>query len=159
MLLAIALTAHLVSGSGVELQEGYRAGNRFFFIASPIPGGVDRFGRPIVLESVAAAAFIELAAAAASEGVAIEVNYGFRTFGQQAQLYREQPNLTAEPGHSAHQSGRAVDISLKSPGGRKNPRASVVYKWLRANAKTFGFYEAVAGEPWHWQFSPTQGTK
>lgn len=55
---------------------------------------------------------------------------------------------TALPGRSNHQGGRAIDFSEagKSAGGKD----SKAYKWLRANAIKYGFYNKIDVEPWHW---------
>jgi len=57
---------------------------------------------------------------------------------------------TARPGHSMHESGKAVDFTcgnqtMKAAGGAN----SACFKWLSANAKTYGFYN-LASEVWHW---------
>ena len=73
----------------------------------------------------------------------------------------------AQPGHSEHQLGLAVDILL--PGqeagvslGGANFQNTAQYAWLLENAHRFGFilsypyhYSHVTGyayEPWHWRF-------
>ena len=50
---------------------------------------------------------------------------------------------TATPGHSMHETGRAIDFD------RSSTRGTTVYRWLRANASRFGFYN-LPSEPWHW---------
>lgn len=55
-------------------------------------------------------------------------------------------NLAAEPGKSNHQSGIAMDINTKGPGGRK------AYKWLVRNALKYRVIRAVATERWHWEY-------
>jgi LAS superfamily LD-carboxypeptidase LdcB len=53
---------------------------------------------------------------------------------------------TARPGHSMHERGLAIDFTT---GGRTLTTGSAGYRWLRANAASYGFYN-LPGEPWHW---------
>ena len=55
-------------------------------------------------------------------------------------------NRAARPGHSNHQSGRALDIAVSSPGA---------LAWLSHNGSRFGFKRTVRGEPWHWEYVNT----
>jgi len=50
---------------------------------------------------------------------------------------------TAKPGTSQHEIGLAIDFSNCSS------RGSACYRWLSANAASFGFYN-LPSEPWHW---------
>lgn len=99
-----------------------------------------------------AAPFAALVAAARAAGVALTLNSGFRSYGEQKNLFdgfqRGLPgfNTAAKPGFSNHQNGIAFDISVR--GGDGNP----VYEWLKKNATSFGFVRTVSKEPWHWEF-------
>ena len=53
---------------------------------------------------------------------------------------------TARPGFSQHERGLAIDFAEN---GRSLNRGSAGYRWLRANAARFGFFN-LASEPWHW---------
>lgn len=54
---------------------------------------------------------------------------------------------TARPGASMHERGMALDLTY---GGRTiGSRSSAAYKWLKANAASYGFYN-LPSEPWHW---------
>ncbi len=54
---------------------------------------------------------------------------------------------TARPGTSMHEQGRAIDFTY---GGRIiSSRSNAGYKWLAANAASYGFYN-LPSEPWHW---------
>ncbi|MDH3301550.1 MAG: D-alanyl-D-alanine carboxypeptidase family protein [Acidimicrobiia bacterium] len=54
---------------------------------------------------------------------------------------------TARPGASMHEQGKAIDFTY---GGRAiGTRSSPGYKWLAANASSYGFYN-LPSEPWHW---------
>jgi LAS superfamily LD-carboxypeptidase LdcB len=53
---------------------------------------------------------------------------------------------TARPGQSMHEQGLAIDFTAN---GRILTRSSAGYRWLKANASRFGFYN-LPSEPWHW---------
>ena len=56
---------------------------------------------------------------------------------------------TAIPGQSLHEWGLAIDFSA---GGSTLTRGSSGFKWLTANATTFGLTN-LQSEPWHWSTS------
>ena len=90
--------------------------------------------------------FIAMRDAAAADGVLLWIYSGFRSHDRQKLLYEAWRegwgNKAARPGHSNHQSGRALDLYL-GPGA---------FAWLEANARRFGFKRTVKGEPWHWEY-------
>ncbi|MEZ4407935.1 MAG: M15 family metallopeptidase [Polyangiales bacterium] len=102
-------------------------------------------GKPVEVHT--AAAFRRMREAATRDRVAIRIVSGFRTMEHQQALYRAyrrgQGNLAALPGHSNHQSGRALDLNTSSAG---------VLRWLERNGRRFGFRRTVPNEPWHWEF-------
>lgn len=107
-------------------------------------------GKPVEVET--ARAYKAMRDAAASAGVRIIVVSGFRTMEEQEYLYQcfksgdcNNGNLAAKPGHSNHQSGRALDLNARDP---------LVGPWLRAHAGEFKFKNTVASEPWHWEYRP-----
>ncbi len=54
---------------------------------------------------------------------------------------------TARPGTSMHERGLAIDFTY---GGRIiGSRSSPAYRWLAANASSYGLYN-LPSEPWHW---------
>jgi len=65
------------------------------------------------------------------------------------------------PGHSAHQTGRAIDFYI---GGHNSSdrvaqlRTLPAYQWLVRNAARFGFYP-YANEPWHYELRPGAGDR
>jgi D-alanyl-D-alanine carboxypeptidase len=89
----------------------------------------------------------------ASEGAAVAITSGYRSFKDQKRLLAASPDLDdtiARPGHSEHQLGTAVDLS----GDRE---------WLRVNASRFGFalsypaarspqWSCYRDEPWHFRY-------
>jgi hypothetical protein len=119
-----------------------------------------------------AAAYQALVADARAGGIQsplLLVVSGFRDPRRQEQLWAQalrkygSPEVArrwvAPPGHSAHQTGRAIDFYL---GGRNSSgqvavlRQKPAYHWLVANARRFGFYPYEA-EPWHWEYNPPAG--
>lgn len=54
---------------------------------------------------------------------------------------------TARPGRSQHERGLAIDFTYN--GGSIGSRRSPGFKWLNANAATYGL-KNLASEPWHW---------
>jgi hypothetical protein len=73
--------------------------------------------------------YLALYRAAASAGVRVRINSGFRSYALQAAWWRSSgdPYLTARPGHSEHQLGTALDLYATS------------YSWLKAKSWKFGF--------------------
>ena len=97
----------------------------------------------------AARAFHRMDAAATAAGRDLHVTSGYRTYAEQAALYRAYlngtGNLAAPPGHSTHGLGLSADIQVTDP---------ATLRWLRAHAKTYGFVNDVPGEAWHWTWRP-----
>ena len=94
-------------------------------------------------------------------GTKLYVSSDLRTYSEQEELYRDDPNTATLPGASEHQSGLALDVYvakfagdgfIKSPAGR----------FINSNARDFGFIirypsygEDTTGirfEPWHIRF-------
>jgi len=133
-------------------------------------------GRRIMLHHLAAGAATALVAAARAAGLRAPLLLpvsGFRDPERQAHLWQEAlrrygspeeaRRWVAPPGHSAHQSGRAIDFylggSVSGSVSKRNVarlRATPAYRWLAANAARFGFYPYGA-EPWHWEYNPPRG--
>ena len=90
-----------------------------------------------------AAAFDQMSAAAASSGVMLVINSGFRSDAEQARLFRANPDprWVAPPGQSLHRCATELDIGPPSS-----------YGWLAANAGRFGFTKRYSWEPWHYGF-------
>ena len=124
---------------------------------------------PIPLDSMAAAAWKALVAAARADGVAHPLllpTSGFRDPEHQRRLWEralirygsagEARKWVAPPGSSAHQSGRAIDFYLggkNSSGNVASLRRLPAHRWIVQNAVCFGFYPYEA-EPWHWEYNP-----
>mgnify|MGYP001599212589 FL=1 len=122
---------------------GYKAGQSFAIKLVEIEPGVS-------LAEAPADAFVKMRAAAASIGIELHVNSGYRTMVQQERLYAAYQagagNLAARPGYSNHQAGEAVDISGTEGG------TGALYWWLEANAARYGWKRTVKSEPWHWEY-------
>lgn len=101
-------------------------------------------GKPVAVRT--ADAYKRMRDAARRDGVTLRINSGFRSYEEQAALYKlyrqGRGNLAAKPGYSNHQNGRALDLNTSDPG---------VYRWLSRNARHFGFRRTVPSEKWHWE--------
>jgi hypothetical protein len=93
------------------------------------------------------------------------INSAYRTYPDQVRVRKEwerkgKPKNAAYPGTSNHGFGRAVDFADK--GGTMLTPSMPQYKWIKANASTYGFTriysstEGEAWEAWHWQDLTTQ---
>lgn len=73
-----------------------------------------------------------LLAAAAAAGYPVHVESGFRSYDEQAEVFRttKQIGRAARPGHSEHQLGTAIDLDLATRGA---------YTWLAKHATDHGF--------------------
>ena len=110
------------------------------------------------------AAYYELANAASSIGYSIPLLSGFRSYDTQNTIYNNYINIygkeltdtfSAQPGHSEHQTGLAMDVGSIDDNYGETPEG----KWLAENAHNYGFIiryprgkEAITGykyEPWH----------
>lgn len=131
--------------------------------------GADIYDREQFLHPEAAAAWRDMRAAAARAGVILQVVSAFRGRDYQASLLQAKLDrglsmdrilsVSAAPGFSEHHSGRALD--LKAPGSavlEEDFAKTSAYRWLKANARYFGFHETlradnrhgIVWEPWHW---------
>jgi D-alanyl-D-alanine carboxypeptidase len=126
-------------------------------------------GKKVPLHRLAATAWQALVAEASTAGIKSPLLLpisGYRSSKRQAELWQialkkygsaEKARLwVAPPGHSAHHSGRAIDLWLGfgiSSNNIQKMRATPVHKWLVKNAATFGFYP-YEREPWHWEYNP-----
>lgn len=101
-----------------------------------------------------AIAFLRMAHAAKLAGFDLSPSSGWRSYEEQAELYRqykagERTSVAARPGFSNHQNGRAID----NPVGGADSAES---KWLNANAHRYGWKRTVLSEPWHWEYRPDE---
>ncbi len=110
-------------------------------------------------------ALVAMAAAAEDDGLHLQVDSGFRSFGFQKRIlegrlakgraFSNAVRWTAPPGYSEHVTGRAVDFVPSDADFRDSP----AYRWLRQRAAEFCFVESYPfgnpdgfeWEPWHWR--------
>jgi D-alanyl-D-alanine carboxypeptidase len=128
-------------------------------------------GREFSLRPDAAAAWRNMKAAAAADGVQVFLGSAFRSVERQTEIIQNKlaqgrsidDILTsiAAPGYSEHHTGRAVDIvSVDVPEIEEAFEATTAFQWLTEHAWEFGFVMSypkgnAAGyiyEPWHWCF-------
>lgn len=107
-------------------------------------------------------AVVELTNYAKSQG--IKITYAskrsiFRTRAEQEAIYRTaRPGYAAKPGHSRHESGEAVDITI--PGANKNSKNDPQYRKLAEKWQSMGYTWGGnwnACEPWHFDLRPKKG--
>ncbi|MBP1472669.1 M15 family metallopeptidase [Frateuria sp. MAH-13] len=139
--------------------------------------GRDVYGRPLQLAPRAATAMRAMVAAAARDGVVLQVISGFRSFEHQRRLVRRkldrgQPlasvlQVNALPGYSEHHSGRALDLTTPGvPAADAAFAGTPAYDWLVRHAGDYGFalsypagnVQGIAFEPWHWRYAPPAAT-
>lgn len=118
---------------------------------------------------VAATALAHLRQAAREAGhrpPLLSVISGYRPAADQAARFRaavkrygseaEARRWVAPPGHSAHQSGRALDLEIGTPVDSAHAaegRRTAIYLWLQQHAAEYGFF-GYQPEPWHWEYNP-----
>ncbi len=107
--------------------------------------------------------------AAASSGIKIDVQSGYRSFTEQSSLKGEYKviygagtanSFSADQGYSEHQLGTAVDFTTPALGGGLTGfENTTAYDWLNGNAYRYGFVLSYPQnnpyyiyEPWHWRF-------
>ncbi len=138
----------------------------------PVSIGKDIFDREQKMTPAAARAWLEMRAAAATDGIDLQVVSAFRAIDYQAGIIQRKLDagqciedilkVSAAPGYSEHHSGCALDIT--SPGFEpleEEFENSPAFAWLSESARRFGFRmsyprdncHGVAYEPWHWCWS------
>jgi hypothetical protein len=87
-----------------------------------------------------AAAYDQMAAAAAADGITLVVVSGFRSDAEQAELFAAHPDpkWVAPPGTSLHRCATELDLGPES-----------AYGWIDANGGRFGFVQRYSWEAWH----------
>lgn len=126
-----------------EVVRGHRRGKAVRLVLAKVDGDIR-------LEIEAALFFSWMARKAKADGIELVVTSGFRTFRKQRWLFRCFESCScngcrraARPGHSSHETGRAVDIDVRDPRVRA---------WLFEHAAEFGFVRTVRSEPWHFEY-------
>lgn len=133
--------------------------------------GYDVRGRSVRMAPRAAEALKEMIAAAARDGVRLQMVSGFRTVAYQHRLVRSKLErgmsieaalrINAPPGFSEHHSGCAVDLTAPGAAPADESFAETrAYQWLQRHASDFGFHlsyprenpNGIEFEPWHWRY-------
>lgn len=83
-------------------------------------------------------------------GQPLKITDGFRTYDQQADVYRRKPNLAVPPGTSKHEKGLAVDVDTSQVPLLEQTGLIDKYGFVRPAL-------ASKGETWHLELSPTGG--
>lgn len=99
------------------------------------------------LAPAAASKFEQMKAAAAADGINLNINNAYRSYEKQVEMANRlglysRGGKAAVPGTSNHGWGKAVDLNVKS-----NPGS---FEWLKQNAAKYGF-KNIPREPWHWE--------
>jgi len=126
-----------------------------------------------LLRSVAAEALQVMFNQASEEGIELYAQSGYRSYNTQKNLYssyvrnhgyERASRFSAQPGHSEHQTGLAMDVTSESAGYKLTQSFGTTPEgqWVAANAHRFGFIirypqnkESVTGymyEPWHLRY-------
>lgn len=141
---------------GVTYVNGILIANKTYSLPEDFnPGG---------LHPDAEAAFGNMQAAAAAEGVTLKIISGYRSYTQQTKTYatysardgkEAADRYSARPGHSEHQTGLAMDINSL----QQRFADTAAGKWLAEHCAEYGFIirygagkETETGfmyEPWH----------
>lgn len=120
-------------------------------------------------------AFVQMAEAAAKEGLSLRNNSAYRSYTTQQQLYNRYRNnnginyaeeFAARAGFSEHQAGLALDIGVPVGKVVGDFEQTAEFAWLAQNAWRFGFIlrypkekEHLTGyhyEPWHYRYVGTE---
>ncbi|HEU5085493.1 MAG TPA: M15 family metallopeptidase, partial [Acidimicrobiales bacterium] len=118
------------------------------------------------VHSSVASSLRDLLRAAFADGILLTDASSYRSIDSQIELRKqncgptpydvfERPSgtcspPTARPGRSLHESGLAIDF--QHDGQSIVSRSSPAYRWLAANAPSYGFFN-LPSEPWHWSVS------
>lgn len=111
--------------------------------------GIEVDGEEGYLSPSAAASWKSMVNAAAADGIELKIQDSYRSYEEQVVLWnnykRGTGNKAAYPGRSKHGWGNAIDVAYSGYN-------TAVFKWLQRNAGNYGFYNEIAGEPWHWEY-------
>lgn len=164
------------------IPAGYGTSHGLTLVQEPATlatAGKDLRGRTVKLAPSAATALKRMTAAAAKDGVTLQIVSGFRSAAYQAALLRTKLNrgmsiatalsINTPPGYSEHQSGCAVDLATPhSPAADQSFARTPAYAWLNRHAAGYGFHlsypstnaHGIEFEPWHWRYvAPAQSVR
>ncbi|KGX86139.1 M15 family metallopeptidase [Pontibacillus marinus] len=160
-----------------QLPTGYQPPN---LVVPDVPFYFDQFMQKKQMRQEAATALENLFQAANDQGLDLVAASGYRSYARQKSIYqsnvdaygREEANkFSAQPGHSEHQTGLAMDVTIAELSFKlvqefgKTPEGN----WLAENAYKYGFVirypkgkESITGysyEPWHLRFVGKEDAK
>ena len=129
--------------------SGYPNGRLPLDALCPVRGGTG------LLRADAAAAFARMSVAfQARFGVPICVSDAYRSYDEQVRVRAERGIWAADPGHSNHGWGTAVDLC-----GGVEQFVALPHGWLVLNAPLYGWFHpgwaqqnGSKPEPWHWEY-------
>ncbi len=122
------------------------------------------------VDSTAAAALEQMYSAAAADGISLFTVSGYRSYADQESIHNGwiatygsdyAKKISAEPGHSEHQTGMAFDINSLSDSFENTSE----FAWLNAHCAEYGFIMRYPKgkswatgynyEPWHYRYVGT----
>ena len=134
-----------------------------------VPAGTDCFDRPQQMTAEACDAWNRMQAAAANDGIRLQLVSAFRSVDYQAGLIRRKLDagqavrdilaVSAAPGFSEHHTGRALDLTTPGVAALEPEfEDTEAFHWLAQHAGDHGFHlsypagnhHGIAFEPWHW---------
>lgn len=156
---------------GVPASEITRRGLRLFAEAQELVVVETRASRGFLLQARAAQAWRTMQAAAAADGIVLELVSAFRSIERQGELIRRKLDngfaladilsVLAIPGTSEHHTGCAIDVTTPGcPPADEAFEDTPAFAWLSAHAARHGYTlsfprgnpEGYLYEPWHWCF-------
>ncbi|MDX2381824.1 MAG: peptidoglycan-binding protein [Acidimicrobiia bacterium] len=126
----------------------------------------------------AARACRAMVAAAAADGIVLDATGTYRSYAQQEMLFKQRYTtspqsgrktkkwngrtywqkpgvaMAATPGTSKHGLGVTPDLAQRSAAGKLQSVGTSTLAWLAANGPSFGFWNSVKSEAWHWPYFP-----
>lgn len=119
----------------------------------------------IMVKREALEKYEEMYKAARIDNIDFALFSGFRSYKRQEHLYYnvyKDDSISAKPGHSEHQTGYALDISLRDVGLINELENTKTYTWLIENCVKYGFIlrfpkdkvevTTYKFEPWHFRY-------
>lgn len=165
------IPVHIEEIDGITYADGVLIVNKDI----PLPSDYNPGMQPETEE-----AYLQMFDDAAAEGLSFELVSGFRSYDYQAELYNNYvqrdgkeaaDKYSAEPGHSEHQTGLAIDVGsydsavLLQTSFEYTPE----FEWLEQHAHEYGFIirymkgkEDITGymyEPWHLRYVGDKATE
>jgi LAS superfamily LD-carboxypeptidase LdcB len=139
-----------------------------------VPCGI----RSFKMVEPAARACRAMVTAAAAAGIVLDATGTYRSYDQQESLFKQRYTKTpqagrktktwngvkywqkpgvamaATPGTSKHGLGVTPDLAQRSAGGKLEAVGTNTLRWLADHGPSFGFWNSVKSEAWHWPYFP-----